>query len=402
MIRRFVPVLLILSLGVPARADDLSDRVDAAIAKCASEDPAERVEGARLLGEIADVDPQRLKKAVEHPDPEVAGIAATVLVNRGIFLDTAKADRCREILEEIAKEGLEAAKKRLLLEELLNLGPAAVAIVEAELGTAETANVAAPVVVLDADADQVVPLRLKNTGRRGLWYSRGSLDTYPYVGPFGQRPLSGGMGGRRSTFRSFDGTAKGPPPVPEDMVLRFLSFLQRVPPGETFEAGTCKLSRDRCGIVSISSSHIGGNPRLYEGTFSGRSLVNRTATVSVHPSATVVLLAERRGPSFRLAAVREGDGWALEVTALADGPVPHEIGIDPFWWAAEGDGRAFLGNGPLRIEKVEDAAWTKGEVRRIPLTTALPAGTTRLWFGYDHDPADDKPEQYVAAPVEVR
>ncbi|MBI2921721.1 MAG: hypothetical protein HYY18_11615 [Planctomycetes bacterium] len=397
MKRLFAPVLL--GLALCARADELSERVEAAAAKCASEDPAERVEGARMLVEIADVDATRVMALLGHADPEVAGAAAGVLENRGIFVDPAKSERCGELLEALTREDLKAEERRPLVAELLNLGAPAVAIVEAELATSETADVAEPVLVLDAGVEQVVPLQLKNTGRRGLWYPSGLLNTWSHVEPFGRRPLGGRSGG--GSFRSRFGCGGGEPPAPEEVVLRFLSSIRRVAPGATFEAGACKLSGARCGIVSISSNRISTNTRRSEAVFSGRALVNETAPVSVFPTARVVLLAERQGPSFRLAATRGGDGWALEVEALADGAALNVAGLDPLWWAAEGEGRAFLGSGPMRVEDVEDAAWKTGEVRRFSLPEALPAGTSRLWFGYDRDFTAEKPEQYVAGPVEI-
>lgn len=399
MIPRFAPLLVALALCGSAPADGLPERVEAAAAKCASEDPAERVEGARILGEVADEDPKSVIALLEHPDPEVAGAAAGVLENRGIFVDPAKSERCGELLEELTRADLKAAERRPLVEELLNLGAPAVAIVEAELARSETEDVAEPVLVLDAGAEQVVPLQLKNAGRRGLWYQSGNLNAYSRVEPFGRRPL-GGRGGGGSAMSRF-GCGGGEPPAPEEVVLSFLSSLRRVPPGATFEAGACKLSGARCGLVSIQSNRISTNARRYEAIFSGRPLVNEAAPITVFPAARVVLLAARGGPSFRVAAVRDGEGWALEVTAQADLPAVNVAGLDPLWWAAEGEGRTFLGNGPMRVEDVEDAAWKAGDVRRFPLTAPLPAGTTRLWFGYDRDLTAKQPEQYVAEPVDV-
>ena len=376
-----VALLFVFFPALPAPADDLDDRVKAAAARMASDDAAERDAGQKDLMALGEEAEEKIAElAASHEDPEVRGRAAAVLRALGLFGDREKDRRCRELLKAISDSEPGSKGRSDLFRELFDLGPAAVSIIAAEFAEAKAEAVPAPTRAAAPGTAAVISLAMKNTGNRALWFHPATVLQTPQLQPFGSLPPAGKfgfvIGGRPMVWRREDEN-------PDDAILRLVLEMKRVPPGDTFIVSTLRVSELRCGLASAGLV-VRKTALAVTGSIRGESLTFPPALPESLPGGSVALLAGRTATGFTGKIVRDGDAWALELTATEDIPErPADARSDAFWWAATGDNGAFLGSGPLRGNGDAVPAWKKDEIRRFPFKSRLPFGARRLWLGFE-------------------
>ena len=391
---RHVAISAFFALALAVCADDLDDRLRAAVARMESEDAAERDAGEADLVKLAPVAPEKVKELLEHADPEVRARVERVCRKTGLVKVDENTRRREEIFREMARPTKTPRVREEAIRELLELGPGTAAMVARELREGKYVEVPEPVRVV-APGSPGVTLRIRNPGPFGCWFRPERNIVSPRLSPFGLRPgnevsWSGAVGGLLVFLQT--GASL------EDQAVEYLACLVRIPPGGTADFGTSGRMPGRCGVLDLTGTRMGYHiKRAMAAEFQGVGVAFPEADPPGMPDARRIVLGRTESDHLAAVAVREDDGWALEVTALDDRPAPeHREAYDNFWWAALGEDDAWLGSGAMESTKEKRAALKKGELRRVPLRAALPEGTRRLWLGYDENFKD---VQAVADPV---
>jgi len=300
-----------------------------------------------------------------------------------------------QILKELEKPGQAVPARRALIRKLLDFGSDSTADIAAELRDGTWVPVVEPVRIV-APGSGGVPLLIRNPGKIGCWFRPGLSQVFVDRNPLGVRPgkTAETLGWSvDQTDEIFDGLDD-----PREAVIVHLAGLVRIPPGGQAVFGTSEAFARNCGSYRLSGVRIAQTGQL-DAEFQGRTLHIPEAEPEALPSAICVVLGEIASDSLAARIVRDGEGWALEVTSSRDLPAMevHET-FDNYWWAAEGAGGAWLESGAMLSTPEERAAWKKGETRRVPLRATLPKGARRIWLGLDQNFSNT---QVVAAPVEI-
>ncbi|MCE9582919.1 MAG: hypothetical protein K8T20_10525 [Planctomycetes bacterium] len=391
--------VFVAAMAVAAAADPDAE-IGALAERLGSADPDVRQKALPDLEALADSSPERLLRLLEHTDPEVAAAVRSILEPRGIFPEPEKTQRCQSLFKLLSTTPPGAQGRRKLVEELLELGGPAVTRLAIELASEPNCQaMPAATRVIAAGVKTKLALQARNAGGAAFWWSPATRSIYAFEEPFGRR-RAGGMGSSR--FSCGTGGARESTETPEELVIRALTTLARVPAGAIFNIAEEDYVPARRVFYHVTTSSNSSPSSLpLEGVFSGRRVRVDPPNLDARPTAIVAALSESQAAGFKGRIIRNTAGrWALEVTALEEHAAPVSKGIyDPFWWVAEGEGGLVRGNGSLREDEAADEAWTKDEVRVIPLDKNLPEGTTRLWLGLDVTPGG---AQLVPAPVDAR
>lgn len=335
-----------------------------------------------------------MKALLRHADPEVCARVERVCRKTGLVKSPEVDRRREEIFRELAFSAKESPLREELVRELLDLGPRTAALVARELHEGKYAGVAERPAVI-APESKGVTLRVRNTGALGCWFRPERHVVVQDLQPFGIRPgnatgWGGGLGGI-VMLRQGGST-------PEDRVVAHLAGLTRVPPGGTADFGTSGRVPGRCGVLNLTGLRMNYAGKL-EAEFQGVTLKLPETDPQCAPGTRRIVLGPTESEHLAAVAVRQDDGWALEITALDDRPAAEESDTyDNFWWAALGENEAWLASGAMESTKEERAALKKGELRRVPLRAEIPEGSRHLWLGYDENFKD---VQAVADPVSL-
>jgi hypothetical protein len=376
---RLTGLLVFALLAGAAVADDAGDRVRAAIEKLSDDDPDVRSAGRDLLGALAEERPDLVRPVTRNADPEVAGTAREVIFEHCILKEQVEQGRFDEILAAIADPGRDATARKELLRRFLDLGPKAAEFLAGELR--ESAAIpATESVTLAPGRLREIELRMHNSGDRALWYRPG-IYTAPPSSPesFG----SWGRGGCRMGFRRTFTAARE---SAEERVLAALSELRRVPPGADFVLATVIVEPTGCALFRLRVDAGDAGP-MVNGIFQGVGIPSLPAPLGKLPSVIIPALESRESASVQATLLPTGpDGRpALKVKATRDLTAPRQGGRDIFWWAATDGAGRYLDSGPMRDPMPCVEEFKVGEEETVEMPCDPPAGTRRLWLGFEGD-----------------
>lgn len=386
---RQLAVLLVAALAGSALAGDAEERLRAAVAKMADEDPAVRAEGRELLGVLAEERPDLVGPVAQHADAEVAATAREVIFERCLLKDDVDNGRFDVLLARIADPRREPAARRALFKRFLDLGPKAAEHLASELKESTTKSLLEPVTLLPGQQREI-NLRVRNAGARALWY----LPEQYTVSQAVPEPFGGYGPGRGRIVARGGGSSESA----ADMVLSALSHLRRVPPEGEIELGKVLVDARRCALfrIRVHAASASG----VKATFSGVELPASPQRLSELPGIAIPVLAPRVSTAFESQLLPKGPGGrpAIKVTATRDIEPALPDGQDRFWWVAlDGEGR-YLDSGPMRDALPVTESWKASESTTVEMPCDLPAGTRKLWLGMD---VDNDGSHAVPPPLEI-
>ncbi|KAF0245396.1 MAG: hypothetical protein FD180_1619 [Planctomycetota bacterium] len=388
--KRSCPAILCAAfLAGAASADDAEERLRAAIARLADEDPEIRATGRARLSALATERPELVRRVTDHADPEVGATARRILFDKCILKDLVAQKRFDEILSSIADPARDPDARRELFREFLDLGPEAAAQMSSELGESQAKTTTLSVTFEPGECREI-ELRMRNVGLRALWYDPLSYAAQTAkIEKFGAHLGCGGrLGGRRFVSSL----------TPTERVLSALSKLRRVSPGSEFVLATFGVESNCCGLFRLRV--LGGGSGELKANFHGAAIPASPASLGELPDVVIPFLAPRESSLFEATLVRKGPEGrpAIHLKALLDVETGSPCVADSFWWASTDAAGRYLGSGPMRDIAIVGEEWKESEERTVEMPCDPPAGTRKLWLGFD---IDGGAEQAVPPPLEI-
>ena len=382
--------ILFLAVSVAA-ADELDDRIRDLVRMLESEDPLVRDSGERELLMVAQSDWRRLASLLEHPDAEVRARVRQVFDAAEVIPESGKTEKMRELLKALSVQE-PGSNRAATVEALLALDPAAARLVSRELRLG-TISQSSPNIAVAKPGQITATFEALADGPCAAWVLPGRYRVDASPQPFGCRPLVGRIRGR---VWSSSWTVIRRGETPEMAIVRNLSAMVRIPPGEKFAVATWKGEHPECTRLDVRLQATPSRQEFLEAEFCGCTLSLPEAGDAVGMAIRIYLLGQRDSRAFRVETFEDGETRGLVATALRTIPAHTDRILDPFWWVALDENGDFLTEGAFCSEEAEIKEWAEGESRRVPIRQPLPEGTRTLWMGLNCGS-----EQAVPAPVEV-
>ncbi|MEK7466049.1 MAG: hypothetical protein AAB074_01425 [Planctomycetota bacterium] len=391
--KRKLPVWVLASfMASAASADEAEERLRAAIARIADDDPEVRAAGRARLFALASERPDLVRRIADHPDAEVGATARRVLFDHCIQKDLVDQKRFDEILASIGDPQREAPARRELFRTYLDLGHEPAALLSSELMESQAKSMLESVTLKPGDSREI-EFRMRNVGAKSLWYNP---ECYSASAPTFER-FGGGLryGGRLGGRRNLSSLSA------QERILGALSTLRRVPPGGDFVLASVFVESDCCGLFRLRVQ--GGGASDLKAAFHGVDIPATPASLGELPSVVIPFLAQRESVNFEATLLPRGPSGrpALRIKAIA--AVEERCAtcagcVDSFWWAATDEAGRYLGSGPMRGMHGTVDAWTESQERTVEMPFDPPLGTRRLWLGFD---GADSSDQAVPSPLEI-
>ena len=391
---RLALAILLPALFLRVSADDLHDRFDRAVKALRSDDASERDRGEAELQSIAKDDPDLVRPLIDDADPEVNVRSKGVLKRLHVLADSPAERRAMDILDRLSVA--EGKERENLVDELLSLGEPAGRLLAEELANRALEPVEQPIAIRENGKETDLRTKARNGGLSALWI--GAPET---------RRLSRDFIGRRRGFLAAGpepGIAFGRHPYPQAPDMRsWLQTATRIPPGSTvtLSAGSGWPTDSSAPCKLVSATEGGRNyEKPVQAEIGGVSVQVSNERFPRYPIARGIDLQQHDGPEFSTEVVEKDRRPGLEIKAVVDCDSVFTCSdLDNFWFVALNKAGEPVAFGPMGPETPDKKSWKAGESLTVFLEHDIPAGTVRLWFGYDW--GIEAGQQVVPAPLEI-